>query len=53
MMDFREVLDFCGFKDLGYVGSPFTWCNNKFEGDMIGSGWIEGLLLPHGHKCFL
>lgn len=24
MMDFREALDFCGFKDLGYVGSPFN-----------------------------
>ena len=24
---FRNVVNFCGFKDLGYVGPDFTWCN--------------------------
>ena len=23
---------FCGLCDLGYVGSPFMWCNNQFDG---------------------
>ena len=27
MKDFRDVLDECGFKDLGFVGGKFTWCN--------------------------
>ena len=30
-VEFRGALDFCGFRDLGYVGSPFTWCNNQFD----------------------
>ena len=30
--DFRAALDFCGLHDLGYVGSPFMWCNNQFDG---------------------
>ena len=24
---FREVVNTCGFKDLGYCGPDFTWCN--------------------------
>ena len=24
---FREVVNSCGFKDLGYCGPDFTWCN--------------------------
>ncbi|KAF5464768.1 hypothetical protein F2P56_014820, partial [Juglans regia] len=27
--DFREMLDTCALKDLGYSGSPFTWGKNK------------------------
>lgn len=38
MMEFRGALDFCGFRDLGYIGSPFTWCNNKFDGVVT---WIK------------
>lgn len=38
MVEFRGALDFCGFRDLGYVGSPFTWCNNQFDGIVI---WIK------------
>ncbi|XP_050242494.1 uncharacterized protein LOC126691502 [Quercus robur] len=38
MIGFRETLDFCSFRDLGYVGSPFTWCNNQFDGEVI---WIR------------
>ena len=32
MEGFREVVNFCGFKDLGYSGPDFTWCNMQ-EGD--------------------
>ena len=38
MREFRGVIDFCGFRDLGYVGSPFTWCNNQFDGVVT---WIR------------
>ena len=27
MDDFRKVVDYCGFQDLGYIGPNFTWCN--------------------------
>ena len=27
MVKFRNVVNYCGFKDLGYVGPDFTWCN--------------------------
>ena len=27
MLGFRDTLDFCKLKDLGYNGYPFTWCN--------------------------
>ena len=32
MDGFREVVNVCGFKDLGYHGPDFTWCNMQ-EGD--------------------
>ncbi|XP_030931655.1 uncharacterized protein LOC115957525 [Quercus lobata] len=38
MTDFRAALDFCGLCDLGYVGSPYTWCNNQFDGVVT---WIR------------
>ena len=31
MKDFREALDCCGFQDLGFMGAPYTWCNNQFD----------------------
>jgi hypothetical protein len=33
MQLFRDVLDDCGFVDLGFTGPPFTWTNNRV-GDM-------------------
>ena len=27
MDGFREVVSTCGFKNLGYCGPDFTWCN--------------------------
>lgn len=35
MTNFRDALGSYSFRDLGYVGSLFTWCNNQFEGKVI------------------
>ena len=35
MQEFRDVLDECGFRDLGYVGGKFTWCNGQRDGHII------------------
>ena len=35
MEDFREVLDECSFRDLGFVGGKFTWCNGHPNGFTI------------------
>ena len=32
MDGFREVMDVCGFTDLGYIGLPYTW-DNRQHGD--------------------
>ncbi|XP_075663380.1 uncharacterized protein LOC142632953 [Castanea sativa] len=37
MTNFRAALDFCGLRDLGYVGFPFTWCNNQFDGEVCSN----------------
>ena len=29
MQGFRDALDFCSLKDLGYTGFPFTWYNQR------------------------
>lgn len=55
MSDFREVLAQCELRNFGYVGSPFTWCNNREEDNRISerldnflanSQWCE--LFPLG-----
>ena len=35
MEAFREVLDECGFKDLGFVGSKYTWCRGHGDNNII------------------
>ena len=35
MKDFRDVLDECGFQDLGFNGNKFTWCNGHREGRTV------------------
>ena len=35
MQEFKDVLDECGFRDLGYVGGKFTWCNGQRDGHTI------------------
>lgn len=32
MGDFRDAINQCGFKDLGYIGPDFTWYNMR-EGE--------------------
>ncbi|KAK9993994.1 hypothetical protein SO802_023697 [Lithocarpus litseifolius] len=29
MQSFRDALDYCRLKDLGFNGYPFTWCNRR------------------------
>ena len=40
MQDFRDALDYCGFKDLGCNGFPFTWCNRR-PGDHNVWIWLD------------
>ena len=35
MEAFRDVLDECGFQDLGFSGNMFTWCNGQDEGHTV------------------
>lgn len=35
MQDFKDVLDECDFRDLGYMGGKFTWCNGHRDGHTI------------------
>ena len=35
MLQFRQVVDECGFLDLGFSGPSFTWCNNQIEGARV------------------
>ena len=43
MQLFREVLDECGFMDLGYVGLKFTWARHFDNGDSIWERLDRGL----------
>ena len=35
MERFKEVIDVCGLKDLGFIGPRFTWLYQKFDGTQI------------------
>ena len=35
MQDFRDCLDVCGLKDLGFSGLPFTWCNRRYNEALV------------------
>ena len=35
MQEFRDVLDECGFRDLGFEEGKFTWCNGHPDGFTI------------------
>ena len=52
MIVFREALDFCGFRDIGFVGSTFTWYNNRID-EMVT--WIrldKGVATPSWSQLF-
>ena len=38
MQGFRDAMDECDLLDLGYWGSPFTWCNNR---DPLATTWVR------------
>ena len=38
MQGFRDALDYCALKGLGYTGFPYTWCNRR-PGDQ--NTWIH------------
>ena len=38
MQSFSDCLDFWGLKDLGFSGLPFTWCNRRFDGNVV---WVQ------------
>ena len=38
MHGFRDALDFCRLRDLGFNGFPFTWCNRRPGGQNV---WIR------------
>ena len=35
MEGFRQVVQACGFQDLGFEGGKFTWCNGHREGHAV------------------
>ena len=43
MQSFRDVIDECGFMDLGYVGSKFTWARHFENGNSIWKRLDRGL----------
>ena len=32
---FKEVIDVCGLKDIGFIGPRFTWLYQNFDGSQI------------------
>ena len=52
MRELREALDFCGFRDFGFVGTPFTWCTNQFEGEVIWIRLDRGVATPNWIQLF-
>ena len=52
MREFKDALDFYGFRDLGFVGSPFTWCNNQFDGEVTWIRLDRGMATPSWSQLF-
>ena len=38
MQGFRDALDFCRLRDIGFNGYPFTWCNRR---PRVQNVWIR------------
>lgn len=52
--EFQRVVDDCSLLDLGFEGPKFTWCNNRFWGNLVyvrldrglyNQEWLD--LFPH------
>ena len=43
MQLFRDVIDECGFIDLGFIGSQFTWQKHFLDGHSIQERLDQGL----------
>jgi len=50
MKEFRDVLDECGFRDLGFASTLGAMVMRR--GTRFGNGWIESLPLQIGLKNF-
>ena len=50
MQLFRDVLDECGFMDLGFVGNHFTWSKHFVDGHSIWERLDRGVV---NHSGFL
>lgn len=61
--DFRDCIASCGFSHAGFVGSPYTWCNNqrgnsrilaRLDRCLLNSSWSEYQVkvqhLPHARS---
>jgi hypothetical protein len=53
MADFREVLEFCGLRDAGFSGTPWTYDNNKSGNRNVKVRLDRGLLPRIGLIAFL
>ena len=52
MEEFRDVLDECGFQDLGYSGNKFTCVMGMGRGIWCGRDSIEQLVRRNDSLCF-
>ena len=43
MQLFRDIIDDCGFLDLGFVGSDFTWRKHFDDGTLIWERLDKGI----------
>ena len=50
MQLFRDAVDTCGFMDLGYLGTKFTWSKHSQMGNRYGRDLIELFALTNGYK---
>ena len=48
MQQFRDVVDECGFIDLGFVGTNFTWSKHFVDGHSIWERLDRGLANNRG-----
>ena len=39
--DFREVVQDCNLRGLGYLGHSFTWSNRRFGCHLVEELWID------------